>query len=73
MILTFNHLDHVVDYMSVPVLRAENDDLGIGVDLYIMPRRPIKPIIRIDSFLDPVSIGGSHLTAQQVIPMRAKA
>lgn len=27
--LTFNHLDHVIDYMSMLMLRAEHDDLGV--------------------------------------------
>ena len=40
-------LDHVVDDAAVLVLRAEHDDLRVGIHLHIVPRRPVEKIVRL--------------------------
>ena len=58
--LSFNLVYHVIAHVSVLVLRAEHDDLRVGIDLYIMPRRPVKKFTRVHTLLNSIGIGGTH-------------
>lgn len=69
--LTFDHLYHVIDDMAVLVLWAEHDNFRIGVDFYVVPRRPVEEIIRFSSLLSAFGVSGSELAAQNKAPMRA--
>jgi hypothetical protein len=39
--------NHVVDDVAVLPLGAEHDDLRIGVDLHVVPGRPVEQVVRI--------------------------
>ena len=56
--LAVDLLYHVVDDMAVRVLRAEHDDFRVRVDLDVVPRWPIEEIIRFDSLLRALRVGG---------------
>ena len=51
--LTFCLCNHVIDHLAVLVLRAEHDDLGIGVDPHVVSRRPVEQVVGADRLLFP--------------------
>jgi hypothetical protein len=63
----------MIDDMAVLLLRAEHYDLRISVNLYIMPGRPVKKIIRVDCFLCAVRVRRRELPAQNEAPVWALA
>src|ERR1700716_168409 len=64
-------LDHVVDDAAVLVLRAEHDDLRVGIHLHIVPRRPVEKIVRVDRLPRAIPIGCGDLAAQDKSPVGA--
>jgi len=55
-------LDHVVDDLTVFVLRAEHDNLRVSLDLYVVSGRPVEEVIRLHRLLHADRIGGGELT-----------
>src|SRR5688500_9702236 len=73
MVLTLYFFDHVIDDVAVLALRAEHDDLRVGVDLHVVPRRPVEEVVRLDRLALALRIGGGDLAVQHEAPVRAVA
>jgi hypothetical protein len=69
--LAFGLLDHVIDDMTVLILRTEHDNIRIFINLYIMSWWPVKQIIRADGFLCPLRVGHGKFAAQEKSPVGA--
>jgi hypothetical protein len=65
--------DHVIDDVSMRMLRAEHNDLGVIVHSHIVPRGPIEQVIRGHALLLARAIGRSEAAFQNKSPMRALA
>ena len=72
-ILSLGLLNHMINYLTVFMLRTEHDYLRISIDLYIMPGWPVKHIIGVYSLLNAIHIGGGKLPAQNKAPVRTLA
>jgi len=59
----------VVDDVAMLMLRAEHDNLRVGVNLHIVPRWPVEQVIGADCLLLAGRIGRGELTAQYEAPM----
>lgn len=59
--------------MAVFVLRAEHDNVRVGVDLHVVARWPVKKIVRADGLLGAGGVGGGELAAQDKAPVGALA
>lgn len=64
---------HVLDDVAVLPLRAEHDDLCVGVDLHVVPGRPVEKIVLGDRLLLAVRVGGGEVAAQHESPVGALA
>jgi hypothetical protein len=71
--LAFHHLDHVIDDLTVLMLRTEHYNIRICINLYIVSGWPVKQIIRVDSLLRSICVGSGELAAQDKTPVGALA
>src|SRR3979409_2336744 len=55
------------------MLGTEHDNLRVGVDLYIVSRRPIEQVVGIHRFSRAIRVGRNELAAQNEAPVRALA
>jgi len=65
--------DHVIDHVTVLVLRAEHDDLRVGVHPDVVPGRPVEQVVHVHRLLRSLRIGRGDPAAQDEAPVGALA
>jgi len=61
-------VEHVINDLTMFVLRAEQDDFGILADFNSVSRWPVEQVTAVDHFMCTVCVGDGEFTLQQVAP-----